>query len=313
MRNFIIKTFWFSCIFLALFAIIAGTLSLGNKYTYDYKNCYGLKERLLSETEHPCIIFQGGSNVTYGINSEAVEDSMHIHTINIALYVGLGMRLMLSEVLDCCREGDILVLSPEYEHFFGWAYGEDGALAKMVLVYPNVIKHYNVNQILCAAKGMPYAIRFMGNKIAQTIDDKMNHSNGSNGHNPLSFNSYGDEISHWAAPEHNYSIDGYELTGSFDEAFFDEFCETINNLKTRGIDVRIIPPSLYRKFYEEQKDKMQYVAERLREAGLPFEFEQELCLYEREDMFDSSYHLRKTGIDKRMKFIIDMLRTKSLQ
>lgn len=313
MRNFIIKTLCFSCIFLALFLIIAGLFSWGTKYSHIFLNCYGMKERLLSEAAPPRIVFQGGSNVTYGINSEAVEDSMQTRTLNVAFQFHLGMRLMLSEVSDYCCKGDILVLSPEYEHFYGWGYGDNGTLAKMVLLYPNIIKHYNVNQIFSAAKGIPYAFRFMGNIIAQTIDDKMDHSNGQNVSNTLSFNSYGDEVSHWAAPEYNYYIDGYELSGSFDEAFFEEFCETINNLKTRGIDVRIIPPSLYRKYYEEQKDKMQYVVERLQRAGLPFEFEQELCLYEREDMFDSPYHLRKSGIDKRMKFIIDMLRTNSLQ
>lgn len=55
---------------------------------------------------------------------------------------------------------------------------------------------------------------------------------------------------------------------------------------------------------------MNYVAERLQNAGHPFEFGQEQSIYERDDMFDSPYHLNKSGIDKRMELIIGLLRNK---
>ena len=309
MKRFIFKTFWFFCILFASFMITTSFFSWVIKNSHIYIDGYGLKEKLLSETEPPRIIFQGGSNVSFGINSNAVEDSLQIRTLNIALEVGLGMRLMLSEALDYCHEGDILMLSPEYHHFYGGAYGKSETLAVLTLLYPTITKYFNVKQLIRAAKGIPKAGEVMRGLLVYIVEDAVSNSSNHYSYSSLSFNAHGDEVMHWTYPQENSEIKAEIMSDTFDEDYFVEFCETIDNLETRGIKVIIIPPSLYNRYYEEEKNKMNYVAERLRNVGHPFEFEQELCNYEREDMFDSPYHLAKSGIDKRMKLIIDVLKS----
>lgn len=308
MRNFIIRTFWFSCIFLAFCGMLGSLFIWTIRNSHLYIDGYGIKEKILSEREPPRIIFQGGSNVCLGINSEEAEDSMQMPALNIALEVGLGMRLMLSEVSDYCRKGDILVLSPEYHHFYGVANGKSETLATLTVMYPEITKYFNAKQMIRVVRGLPKACQAVGGALMQVVEDAVNNSSDHYSYSSQSFNSHGDEVRHWTYPPDNFEIKSEPMPEPFDEEYFVEFCETIDSLEARGIDVKIIPPSLYDKYYEEQKDKMQYVAERLRKAGHPFEFEQELSIYGREDMFDTPYHLSKSGIDKRMKIIIDMLR-----
>lgn len=310
MRKFILKSLYFSLIFLILWVTIACIFSWAGKYTHTFLDGYGQKERLLSEVQQPRIIFQGGSNVTFGIDSKAAEDSMHMNTLNIALQAGIGMRLMLSEVSDFCSEGDILVLSPEYQHFYGWANGRSETIAILTLLYPKIIKYFNINQIINATKGMPVAFQVMRNALTHILDNFISNSNDLYSYTSQSFNSYGDEVKHWTYNQDGLELWKEEIPDTFDEEYFDEFCETIDSLEARGITVLIIPPSVYSKFYEEEKEKMNYVAERLQNAGHPFEFGQEQSIYERDDMFDSPYHLNKSGIDKRMELIIGLLRNK---
>lgn len=318
MKRFIFRSLAFSCIVFILLTIIVGICSWNYKRLHPFLEGYGLKEKLLADVSSPRVIFQGGSNISFGINSKAVEDSLRMKTINVALHMGLGLRLMLSEVLDYCREGDILVLSPEYEHFYGGAYGSSETIAMIASLYPGVTKYFNTKQFLCAAAGFPYEFQKMKDQFAQSLDHTINHQTNDPQNIPqnnlycyssLSFNSYGDEERHWSYPNDCFEINIEHIPGTFDEEYFEEFCKTIDTFEARGVNVILIPPAAYTGFYEEEKEKMHYVAERLQMVGHPFEYEQELSIFDKSDMFDSSYHLAKSGIDKRMELIIDVLQS----
>lgn len=310
MRKFIIRALCFFSIFIALFVIVAGSFSWSYKYNHNFLEGYAQKEELLSEVQSPRIIFQGGSNVTYGINSEAVEDSIHIHTLNAALHVGLGMRLMLYMVFDYCREGDILVLSPEFEHFYGWAYGNSETKAVLAMLYPKVAKHYNVRQIIDATKGIPDALQIMRSELLISIEDIFLRSYDSDRFKSRFFNSHGDLVYDRSNSSDTDEIQIVPFREKFDEEYFDEFCETIDTLRNRGVNVLIIPPSVYDKTFEVEKDNMHFIADRLQMAGHPFEYDLELSVYERADMYETQHHLNKAGSEKRMKLIVDMLRNK---
>lgn len=314
MKRFILRSLAFSSILLILLTLIGGICAWNSKRLHTYLEGYGLKEKLLSEVPSPRIIFQGGSNVAFGINSKAVEDSLGMNTINVALNFGLGLQFMLSEIIDYCHEGDILVLSPEYEYFYGDEYGSSTTMAMLTFMYPTVIKYFDMPQALYAAKGMPETIKHMIKQLMQSMskgesDTQRSSQNNRYSYTSLSFNSYGDEERHWAYPNECFKFDPHHLPDSFDEEYFEEFCGTIDTFESRGISVIIIPPALYLGFYEGEKEKINYVAERLLKAGHPFEYEQELSIFDKSDMFDSSYHLAKSGIDKRMKLIIDVLQS----
>ncbi|MDE6654052.1 MAG: hypothetical protein K2K37_06665, partial [Muribaculaceae bacterium] len=195
--------------------------------------------------------------------------------------------------------------SPEYEHFYGYACGEKETLSMLVLLHPKSTKFLNTEQAFVAVKGLPDAFKIMNslflNKLTGSVSDLYSYS-------ALHFNKYGDEERHWTYPQDKVEFIDNHIDDEFDEEYFEEFCNELDKLEARGIDVILIPPAIYSKLYDEGAERISYVEERLRQAGHPFAYKQKLSVYEREDMFDSSYHLAKSGIDKRMGLIIDVLR-----
>lgn len=305
MRRFLVRTFGFALTLLMITAAVSGLLVWFVKNNHMYLDGYGQKERLLAETPSPRIIFQGGSNVAFGIDSKAVADSVARNTINNGIIFTLGISMMMSELSEYSREGDIIVIAPEYELFYGYADGLRGAISMLTLLYPRVIKYFNTTQTFTVAKGLSGSVRYCCELFIGKI---MNPESNDYTYSSMGYNAYGDEEAHWNYyPEEKIILES-GLPDTFDEEYFEEFCRTLDDFEARGIDVILIPPSIYSEFYDSCKDKMTYVEDRLLKAGHPFAYPQILSVYEKSDMFDSPYHLAKSGIDKRMVLVIDALR-----
>ena len=75
------------------------------------------KERLLKEAPSPRLVLVGGSGLAFGIDSPTLEQALggRYSVVNMGLHAGLGLDFMLNEALDGLREGDVVVLSPEYD------------------------------------------------------------------------------------------------------------------------------------------------------------------------------------------------------
>lgn len=305
MKQFLLRLFGFACFLFVILSLITGVLVLQSKYSHIYLDEYGHKEYLFDKTPSPRVIFLGGSNVAFGIDSRAVAESLDVNVVNFGLQLGIGMRKMMSDALRYCKKGDILVIAPEYENFYGIAYGGKETIALLSLLYPKVVVDFNMEQARVALSGLKDAIYVMSNldnwRIVKSPKEFYPY-------NTLSFNSFGDEERHWTSEPDQEELTANHITFEFDEDYFDEFFQNISILEARGVDVVIIPPSVSISMYEESTVKMMFLEGKLAEAGHPFAFPQESCVYEREDMFDTYYHLSRSGIDKRMPLIIDVLR-----
>lgn len=80
----------------------------------------------------PRIIFVGGSNLAFGLDSQRIKDSLNINVINYGLHAGIGLKYMVDDISTYARKGDIIVFAPEYSHFYsGLAYGESITIAPL--------------------------------------------------------------------------------------------------------------------------------------------------------------------------------------
>jgi hypothetical protein len=64
------------------------------------------------------MVFVGGSNLAYGLDSAVVQQDLGYHVVNMGLNAYLGVRFLLEEVRGEVRAGDVVVLSFEHELFF---------------------------------------------------------------------------------------------------------------------------------------------------------------------------------------------------
>src|SRR5678816_2773153 len=83
-------------------AILLSGLLIGQYHTNVRDDSYLAavleKDRLIRNTPSPKIILVGGSNLAFGIDSKAIEDSLGLHVVNMGLYAKLGLKYMLAQV-----------------------------------------------------------------------------------------------------------------------------------------------------------------------------------------------------------------------
>lgn len=305
MKKFILKSVGFLCFLIVVLSLVCAFLVEYARDSRIYLDEYGHKESMLKDGLSPRVVFLGGSSTAFGIDSRMVGDSLGINVVNYGLQAGVGLRLMMADALLYCRPGDILVIAPEYEHFHGTSHGEKSTLSLLSLLHPQIISRFDAGNFRVAASGLPDALSVLSRCF---LPDDGADAPGRYKYSALSFNEYGDESRHWTAPSDDITLNRNYIEDEFDEASLVNFLDGLSALEAKEVVVVVIPPPVYRGFYDRYRTKIEYVSERLAAEGRPFSLPVELSVFDREEMFDSDYHLSRNGIDRRMEQIIGLLR-----
>ena len=81
------------------------------------------KQEALEKIDQPKVLFVGGSNLSFGLNTETVGINMFRPAYNLGMHAGLGLNYMLEDARNYIDSGDIVVVIPEYELFADEFYG----------------------------------------------------------------------------------------------------------------------------------------------------------------------------------------------
>jgi hypothetical protein len=73
------------------------------------------KESRLKNITSPKIVFIGGSNLAFGLDSRKIETAIGMPVVNMGLHAGMGFQFMLEESKADIHAGDIVILSFEYQ------------------------------------------------------------------------------------------------------------------------------------------------------------------------------------------------------
>ncbi|MBI3418305.1 MAG: hypothetical protein HY043_23705 [Verrucomicrobia bacterium] len=126
------------CLKVSLFMALQAILFVALLWNYDvseetnYLAATVDKHVRLARTAGPRVIVTGGSNVAFGIQSDRLAVALGRPVINMGLAAGEGIDFMLSEITGELRQGDVVVLSLEYDRFNG---GFDANLLEQILIY----------------------------------------------------------------------------------------------------------------------------------------------------------------------------------
>jgi len=93
------------------------------------------KDNRLASIKTPKVVLVGGSNLAYGIVSPMIESELRMPTVNMGISANLGLRFMLEEVRASINKGDIIIISPEHQLFFGLLDGTKD-LFRVVQAHP---------------------------------------------------------------------------------------------------------------------------------------------------------------------------------
>jgi len=293
-----------------VFIIIASLLLPSNK---SFKKSLMFaqldKNKLLKETLSPRIIFIGGSNISFGLDSKKIKDSLKVNPINTGVSAGVGLKFMMANTGNYIKENDIIVMSPEYHQFYGdFADGDLDLLSVIADVSTESYKLLDFRQKFKLSKFFP---EFASSKYAGFLkNDKTATNDTTIGiYDRLSFNSYGDVYIHWKLPAQKFSI--YDFKGDFNEDIIQsliKFQELVINKKAK---LFITFPCYEDSSYEYSKTKIKEVEDQLIANGLTLISNPEEYKMPAKLMFNSAYHLNKVGVDYRTELLIKDLKIAS--
>lgn len=98
------------------------------------------KHTYAEKMKSPRIIFVGGANVAFGIDSKAIAAATGLPVVNMGLNASFGLDFMLNEAKAIARPKDIIIISPEY---FLSVDGDYKFKKEAERMYPPAGKYFN--------------------------------------------------------------------------------------------------------------------------------------------------------------------------
>jgi hypothetical protein len=261
------------------------------------------KDSMLAAVPEPRIILLGGSNLSLGINSREMEDSLHRRPINTGTHAALGLIYMMDNTARFIKEGDIIVVSPEYDQFYGdFAYGG----------YELLVTTFDVDRsslgLLSAKQWMNLYAYIPKYAITKLNPMKYRKEKHSILYYENSFNEYGDVTLHWNWP--GRVVLPLEINGDLNQSVFEALKTFEGEVTKKKAKMFVTFPGFQESSYKHNLNKVKEVEATLRKMN--FDILGTAAEYKINDslMFDTPYHLRGTATEYRTKRLISELREK---
>lgn len=194
MRPFLRNLAFFLLLHLCFWAIVLWSYSRQRPFSEEVGAVTNDKQQLLERQSSPRIILVGGSNLNFSIDSAEIERRTGYRPVNMGLNVGVGLAFMLKNVTPQLRRGDVVVVSPEYEHFGDFFNGKGDFLYAEVEHRPSMIKSFTPRNYLevldkgyiIAGSILRYTLQRKGDLVRQELAVK------DSPYRRAAFNQYGD-------------------------------------------------------------------------------------------------------------------------
>jgi len=305
-----LEKFFRKCALMAalVFATGAAVLVLVPPDRDDYLAVVGKKVALIESSAPPRIVFVGGSNLAFGLDSRVVEETLGLKVVNMGMGFNMGLRFMLDLVQPHLGAGDIVVLVPEYNLFYGLLDGDE-RLIDVLELYPPGVEHIrSQRQMINLVENLPEHARFKLARMLQTIgrstpDDCV--------YCPRAFNEYGDNVAHLDRPSKD--VAKMEFLRSTSQGVDTEAIEVVNEFARqaaeRGASVVMMFPCVPRPHFDLRREAIERLHAKLREdLRVPMLSTPADYVYPVEYFYDWVYHLNRTGRELRTSRVIDQLR-----
>jgi hypothetical protein len=288
---------WFLCKCTVLFLLILATLIiiiLLPAPVNGYMQAIHDKHQRLINTESPRIVLAGGSNLAFGIDSEAIQEALRIPVVNTGLHAGIGLGHILDDIAPFLHSGDILIIAPEYSHFTSdWngssvAYDVIFATHRYSLIThppfyrsPSGFNIYAKDKLLALLPHQP-------DPRAYTRDG---------------FNEYGDYIKHLEAE--NQPFEPSPPLENINKKYLSAFFRFIDTFTAQGIQVIISWPSYNEPSFQNSSDRIHEIdtALRTKQNITVISSPDDYC-FPTDYFYDTVYHLNAKGREIRTARLI---------
>lgn len=305
MRKFIFSVFLF-LFFIIGFIAIGLLLPTTPRASKSLLMASVEKDSLLIFTKSPRIIFVGGSNSSFGINSKMIKDSLNMNPINTGIHASIGLQYMLKNTLQYVKKGDVVVLIPEYSHFFNdYNCGSEELMRMVFDVNISKINNLNVYQLINIVPFIP--------KYALSKFNPMEYFNVSESdvYGVNSFNKYGDAIGHYGKVREKFTP-YKKYINPYNPIVIKKIKEFQREVEKRDAILLVSYPAFQDISFLNCLDNIkrvnkEYEINKFSILGNPKKY-----MIPNTMMFNTPYHLSKLGVDYRTNLLIEDLKKNRL-
>ncbi len=276
------------------------------------------------------ILIVSGSNGLFGVSAATISQETGIKTINLSSHASLGGEYILSRAEKIIRSGDIILLPLEYPLYYSSGlsddFGKNDLLGRFIISYDrDYLRKVSIgsfldlglNSIFSAKSRYEYVSYLRGHLSRKDILDRLNFQKVRFGcYSGLTLNSYGDETCNIG--KENSPLDPAVMR----TAIFPSMVEAdldpggyigrfVQFAKGRGAKIiPLYPVSTYTD--DSQKPAFKASAETIKKfwenQGVEFQDSLADSLLPPDLMYNTKYHPKEVGRQKRTKNIINLLR-----
>ncbi|MDJ0510196.1 MAG: hypothetical protein QNJ64_13215 [Crocosphaera sp.] len=262
------------------------------------------KDVLLKESPSPRLIMIGGSNLSFGINSQMLKDSLNLNPINTGIHASIGLQYMMDDVLDNIQPKDIIIIAPEYQQFYGdAAYGRNELLRIVFDIDRESITTLNLQQW---QKIIPYFSRFSISKLKPS-EYFFQQSKKIGVYERRAFNQYGDVDIHWNHKPKKFPTHR-KISDEFNNQIVKEMVYFRNKATNKGAIVYVTFPGYQDTSFENNKEEITKIEKELIKNNFILLGSPERYKMPNSMMYDTPYHLTKEGTTLRTQKLIEDLR-----
>lgn len=284
-----------------------------NVLNHGFLDVWQRKHERLRAPGQGRVIIAGGSNVAFGIDSSRLQAELQRPAVNLGLHGGVGLAFMLQEVVDGTREGDLVVLVPEYEHFFGeMMYGELAAAELLQHNWP-ALKYFKTRkQLGHLAINLP---TLTGQEAFALLEGVKQSLRGGQTPSPKptvyrhdAFDALGDMVAHLGEEPKTRQVvsSAQRLHGAFNAAAVRALAESVQTIQSRGADVVVLYPPVAESYWQKNQDVIKELAGHLSRQWMMSRPDD--WVYADRLFYDSAYHLNRDGRAQRTERLLELLR-----
>lgn len=279
------------------------------------------KHHILQQTLSPKFIFLGGSNVAFGLDSPQIEEKFGMAVVNMGLAADLGLEYMVDEIKPDIRQDDIIMLSPEYTHFYGSFLDGGETLLYTMIVFPQgLIYVHSPGEYQALLSAVPTLVQLSTKRwIADVIvgTDRADRATGKI-YNRNAFNSNGDMVAHLDEPSPVDISRQPSLFGSSKPSIDPESVQVLNDFEeyalAQGARAYFVFPSLSETQYKaDEITILELYAYLKQHLSMPILSPPDRYAFSPDSFYDTIYHLNRKGLSARMQRLIEDMQTALIQ
>ena len=284
-----------SLLWITLIALQTGRPTLSSQWIAD---AYNYKTKIAQNSKSKKLVIVAGSNALFGIDSSMLEETYHIPTVNFGVNAGLLLPYVLLKSKTVLKKGDIVLMPLEY-HFYVYDGTPNIQMIDQIwsrdpsffwqLSFTEQIKMLWMTPLLRVVEGFLAKggePTMMGPYGFQNLD-----SHGDQTHTSQ------EEAKQWKYDwdalkkdlPRKYGVDAKNKEG------WNWLKDYVSWAKEEGICLIVMPPTMmYLPYYKDNSIEKEFYTtlnKRVNALGIHFISEPYAYMYDRENYFNTDYHL----------------------